>query len=551
MKIIAESAFNHNGSVDYLIELAKESEKAGADFFTLQVMDVDDFCSEDYSKYELYKKYSINFKDLDLFFEEARSLNIEIIVCVLDVSSFNYIYLKGFRFLKIHATDISNEALLDLINTKEDVSIILETQCATHFDINYAINKLKNKIVCLIHGFSNYPTEVEDLQLNSLDYLKEKFNLPIGFADHSLDQQNVPLMALAKGCSFLEKHITLTRNNRNLDYQVSMYPNEFAIMVASIKHYEKALGVFKKHPTPSENEFRRIMYKKTQEDGTFKRSDSGDESIVKQIKSFDKKNVGIALIARLKSKRLERKVLKPLFDTVLIDFLYNRISINKFEDKVFLATSDYYTDDELANYAIDNQLNLFRGHAESVIDRMLQLSFEQGFGAVFRVTGDNPLTDPFLMQEMVELYLDNKLDYVRVENVPFGISAELFSTEYLWKLYMELNNPMNSEYLTWYVLNDETARKGVVKVNTDIEDASLYNFSVDYKEDYEDVIKVISKLDKPYSSTTKEILKNVKGIKKVDLSKEIKLPESTSILFYDYLEMLKNQTLIIKKEIKL
>ena len=53
MKIIAESAFNHNGDVRYLIELAKKSQEAGADFFTFQIMDLAEFCDIDYAKYSL------------------------------------------------------------------------------------------------------------------------------------------------------------------------------------------------------------------------------------------------------------------------------------------------------------------------------------------------------------------------------------------------------------------------------------------------------------------------------------------------------------------
>ena len=111
MKIIAESAFNHNGDKDYLVNLAIESQKSGADYFTFQVMDVDDFCVEDYSKYELYKKYSLSFEDFDYFFEKTKNLGLEYIPCVLDVNSFKYIYGKGYNFLKIHATDISTKTL--------------------------------------------------------------------------------------------------------------------------------------------------------------------------------------------------------------------------------------------------------------------------------------------------------------------------------------------------------------------------------------------------------------------------------------------------------
>lgn len=550
MKVIAESAYNHNGDKDYLVNLAIESQNTGADYFTFQIMDVDDFCVKGYSKYDLYKKYSLSFDEFDYFFEKTKKLKIELIPCVLDVNSFKFIYSKGFKFLKIHATDISNEALIELLVEADDLQIILETQCATHFDIQYALKRIKDKVVCLMHGFSNYPTEVEDLQLNSLNYLADKFKLPIGFSDHSLETQSVPLMALAKGCEYIEKHITLSRNHRHLDYQVSLYPNEFSIMVSTLKQYKKALGNYKKHPTISEFDFRKIMYKKAQPDGSFKRSDDGNESIYYQLQSFDRGNIGVALIARLKSKRLAKKILKPLYTTTLIDFLYKRISINNFENKVFLSTSDYHDDDKLAEYAHQQNINLFRGHAESVIDRMLELAFQEKFGAIFRVTGDNPLTDPYLMEEMVALYLDNDLDYVRVENAPFGISAELFSTNYLWKLYLMINNPMHSEYLTWFVLNDKSSRKGVITLSTSKKDSGLYNFSIDYQKDYDNVSKVISKLSNPLTATTKDILKNIDGLGKVDLDKEIKLP-GTSMLFHDYLRMLKEQNFIIKKEIKL
>ena len=178
-----------------------------------------------------------------------------------------------------------------------------------YFEINYAFGFIGGQVDCLFHGFSNYPTEIEDQQLNSLDYLRDKFGKPIGFADHSLDVANIPLMAMAKGCAYIEKHITLSRNNRNFDYQVSLYPKEFAVFTSTIRHYEAALGTYRKHPVQSELGYRDVMYKKVMSDGSFKRSDRGVTSIESKIGVFDKQKVGVALIARLKSKRLRQKVL--------------------------------------------------------------------------------------------------------------------------------------------------------------------------------------------------------------------------------------------------
>ena len=55
MKIIAESAFNHSGSLDYLLKLSDVAKESEADIFTVQVMNVDNFCVKEYERYPIYK----------------------------------------------------------------------------------------------------------------------------------------------------------------------------------------------------------------------------------------------------------------------------------------------------------------------------------------------------------------------------------------------------------------------------------------------------------------------------------------------------------------
>ena len=263
MKVIAESAFNHQGDFEELKQLALASKNAGANYFTCQVMHVDSFCVPEYEKFQLYKETEFSKEQWIELFDFCKSISLDVIPCVLEETSFDWCYSYGFRLLKLHATDITNKPFLEMISRKDDVKIILETQCATTFEVEFALNILgREKIEALFTGYSNYPTEVEDLNLNVLDTFKEKYNLEVGFADHSLNTSTIPLMVLAKGCTYIEKHITLTRNNRNFDYQVSLYPNEFAIMVNSLKHHTMALGNGIKHPVQNELKFRSIMYKK-------------------------------------------------------------------------------------------------------------------------------------------------------------------------------------------------------------------------------------------------------------------------------------------------
>ena len=554
MKIIAESAFNHSGSLEYLLKLADAAKASEADIFTAQIMNVDAFCVEDYERYPIYKDTEFSDDEWRQVFDHCKSIDIEVIPCVLDEASFDLCYNYGFRFLKIHATDITNKPFLEFIASKGNCKILLETQCATLFEINYAINILgKENIEALFTGYSNYPTEVEELNLNSLDAIRNEFNCEIGFADHSTDTIEVPLMALAKNCAYLEKHITLSRNDRNFDWQVSLYPQQFKAMVNTLKYYQIALGNGVKHPMKNEKTFRNVLYKKKIEHSkTLKRADGGQYQIEHEIDNFDKKNVIVALIARLKSQRLERKVLKKFHTDAIIVDLYHRLKKSILSSEVILATSNLTEDYPLIELANEHNLKSFQGHAVSVIDRMLTLAFDNKAGAIFRVTGDNPFTDPVLMDEMVQLYLDHDLDYVKVNNVPFGVSAELFSTKYLWQLYLKMENPLHSEYLTWYVLNDEEAKKGCIDLTVNGAELDLINLSIDYQEDYDrckQLLKTINK-DDFNAIQLKDVLSVVGQVEKMDGEKSIKLPQGESIKLRAYLDAFKNLKYHIRKEIK-
>lgn len=552
MKTIAESAYNHNGDVSYLIKLAEQSKIAQADFFTVQIMSVDSFCVSNYSKYQIYKENSLTEDQWLSVFDYCKRASINLIPCILDESSFAFCYNYGYRFYKLHATDILNKQFLLLLSRKEDCKYILETQCCTYQDIKFALDILKEKIKVIMHGYSNYPTELEDLQLNAIDSLKSNFpGFEYGFADHSSDVIEIPLMALTKGYDYVEKHITLSRNNRNFDWQVSLYPEEFSIMVKTICHYKKALGKPIKHPVENELRYRDIIFKKVVPNLKIqKRSDIGHDYLSYLFNSFDKSKVGIALIARLKSQRLKNKVLLPFCNNTIIEDLYDRLSKSIKIDSVVLATSQLEEDFPLLDLFIKKNKETFTGHPISVIDRMLSLALEKEWGGIFRVTGDNPFTDPSLIDEMIDLANANGLDYVRVNNVPFGISAEFFSTSYLWNLYLKMENPYNSEYLSWFVLNDLTANKGCILYKSEDKRVGLVNLSVDYQEDYERLNRLLERINKRNFTdiVLKDVIDNLDLLDLVDENKIIKLPEESKINLREYLKLWKNIEYKINKE---
>ncbi len=540
------------GDVEEVLRLMRAAREAGADYFTMQIMDPEIFSDRAYQKHQLYKDYNISFAEWDRAFELSTEIGLPIIPCPLDDNALAYVLAKNPSLIKIHATDLTNPPMLETISQKGDTRVILETQAATNLEIRFALSYIGSQVEAILTGYSNYPTEFEDINLNSLDFLKTEYECATGLADHSPTTFEIPIMALAKGAAYLEKHITLTRNNRKFDWQVSLYPEEFAVMVNQVKLFRKALGNGVKHPVKNELPHRDVLYKKVLPDGTIKRADSAPTFIAHEIESFGMDRAVVGIIARLKSQRLPKKVLADLGGQPLIKSLYDNISQSEKASDITLATSTLPEDNDLATYCEANDIPVFRGHPISVIDRLLELARHTKSGIVFRVTGDNPFTSPVLIDQMIDLIRDENLDYVRVNNVPFGVSAEAFSTAYLWDLYLRLENPMTSEYLTWYVLKDDKARLGCIDVAYSGSDLSLKNLSVDYPIDIERAREVLASSGKAKVAemSLSEVMRQVEGLIPDVEDAEMKLPLGEKIRISDYIKAWKEAPFLIRRTLE-
>ena len=138
------------------------------------------------------------------------------------------------------------------MNTK----IILSTGMSDLNEVNNAIKILKKygtnkKNISILHCHSAYPSHLSNLNLNVIQTLKNKFNLRIGFSDHS-DGINAAVIAVALGAKIIEKHLTLNREMLGPDHKASINPHQFKNMVNQIKITEKMLGNGKKIPTKNE-----------------------------------------------------------------------------------------------------------------------------------------------------------------------------------------------------------------------------------------------------------------------------------------------------------
>ena len=262
--IIAEAGSNHDGKIEQVKKLIDVAVDSGADAVKFQAFKADKLFNTN-KKIEKLKK--IEFKE-DWYrevFNYANTKDIILLFSVFDEETVDKLYIHGIAAYKIASYELLHLPLLEEI-IKMNKPIILSTGMANHSEVKKVIkliNSKGNKQIILMHCVSQYPAQIEDVNLKSIIALK-KFNLPVGFSDHTLGIY-ASIAAVAMGSNIIEKHFTINRSLEGPDHPYSLEPGELKEMVKGIRQVEKMLGVEEIIPSKSEinqRESRRAIYAK-------------------------------------------------------------------------------------------------------------------------------------------------------------------------------------------------------------------------------------------------------------------------------------------------
>mgnify|MGYP004007429603 FL=1 len=212
------------------------------------------------------------------------------------------------------------------------------------------------------------------------------------------------------------------------------------------------------------------------------------------------------VIARTTSTRLPLKVLRRVDNQYrMIDFILQRLKVVKNIDKIYLCTSNEMVDDIMEDIAEDNQVEIYRGSPESVIDRMIAVGEIENADNVIRITGDNVFTSVEYLEGQILIHNKQNLDYTRVVGVPVGSTAEVIKLSTLKKCYQNID-PKVSEYLLLYIFRPDIYKCGVISIG-DLKNTSSYTMTVDTLEDLVRTKKILDLYENnPIKITTKEIL---------------------------------------------
>lgn len=276
--IIAEMSANHAGDLQRAKEIIHAAKNAGADCVKIQTYTPDTItidCDLSYfhisdgtwngeNLYQLYQKAYTPWEWQRELKEEADNVGIDFFSSPFDNTAVDFLEELGVEFYKIASFELVDIPLIEYVASKGK-PVIMSTGMATLAEIDEAVSAVRrqgNENLALLRCASAYPAITDEMNLRTMQNMKETFGVPVGLSDHSMGSVGA-VTAVAMGASIIEKHFCMDRSIENPDSIFSMNPDEFGQMVHDIRQAETAIGSVKYGPTEQEKgnlQFRRSIF---------------------------------------------------------------------------------------------------------------------------------------------------------------------------------------------------------------------------------------------------------------------------------------------------
>ena len=200
---------------------------------------------------------------------------------------------------------------------------------------------------------------------------------------------------------------------------------------------------------------------------------------------------------RTKSRRLPNKALLPLDGMPLIGYMLERLKYSKLIDKILVATTYSDSDDELSHYVKKIGIEVYRGSNDDVLKRVYNAAKKYCPDSVIRLTGDCPLIDPIIVDDLIIDFHKKDLDYSSTDSsFAEGLDAEIIKFNVLKICYEEAKLISEREHLTQYIYNNKTRFK-MSSISNNINYGNL-RIVVDEIEDYEVISQLANILSKKF-----------------------------------------------------
>jgi spore coat polysaccharide biosynthesis protein SpsF len=165
------------------------------------------------------------------------------------------------------------------------------------------------------------------------------------------------------------------------------------------------------------------------------------------------KNIVAIIQARMTSSRLRGKAMLDLCGKTVLERVLQRTRGSNILSDIWLATSYEAQDDIIELVGKRNNVNVFRGSLNDVLDRFCSVVYKSKAEVIIRVTADNPFTEPRFIDLAVDKLIKNRLDYVAFKNIPLGSGIEAVTREALTYSIHHTQDKKDREHVTMFIKN--------------------------------------------------------------------------------------------------
>ncbi len=203
--------------------------------------------------------------------------------------------------------------------------------------------------------------------------------------------------------------------------------------------------------------------------------------------------IGAIIQARMTSSRLPGKILMQVIGRPIISYLLERLRFSCHIDRIILATTTNQADNALISAMKDENVPVYRGSENDVLDRYYQAAKAFQVDHIMRITADCPLIDPELCDRVAEVYRKSNADFVYLgPSFAEGLDCGIFSFHALEKAWREARLKSEREHVTPY-LHNHPEFFSKIEISNETDD-SHYRLTVDEEVDFRVVEQIFLNL---------------------------------------------------------
>lgn len=262
---VVEEGQANLGRFDYALKMIDEASKTGANAIEFQLAVAEDFYIESHEGYKIYREREFSDDQLKQLVEHSNEKGLDMIVAPLSVSLIEPMAKFGCAAFNINASDLITPDMLDAVSDS-GVPFFLSLLLSDESEIDWAVNRITKrggKNFGLLLGQHTMASGEDGVHLAHTNFgyistLKQKYQVPVGFIDHSPLLYN-PSIAIAAGAEVITKHLAISKDLKGPDWQVCLEVDEMKQAISMVRDINASLNATQKTLAPGENMDKAIM----------------------------------------------------------------------------------------------------------------------------------------------------------------------------------------------------------------------------------------------------------------------------------------------------